>query len=57
LFQDPEALHMAAQTDGVVLALARGARRQHEVVSFRESAERLGLRLLGAVLTERREKA
>jgi MinD-like ATPase involved in chromosome partitioning or flagellar assembly len=54
---DAEGLHLASRSDGVVLALARGARRQHEVVGFRESAERLGLRLLGAVLTERREKA
>jgi len=43
---------LASMCDGVVAALAAGARRRWEVVDFRQELERMKIPLLGVVLTK-----
>lgn len=47
-----EGVLLAAMTEGVVAALASGARRRHEVVQFRQELNHLNIRLFGVVLTK-----
>jgi Mrp family chromosome partitioning ATPase len=49
--QTPEGVMISSMADGVVIAMAAGKRRQHEILQCREGLDRLKLRLLGIVLT------
>lgn len=49
--RDPAGLLLASQADGVVAAVAAGARRRDEIVTFRDELQRLNIPLFGIVLT------
>ncbi|WP_321471622.1 CpsD/CapB family tyrosine-protein kinase [uncultured Paludibaculum sp.] len=47
----PDALLLAAMTDGVVVAAATGDRRRHELQGLKQDLDRMKIPLLGVVLT------
>lgn len=47
----PDALLLAAMSDGVVVAAAAGARRRHELLGLKQDLDRLKIPLLGVILT------
>jgi tyrosine-protein kinase Etk/Wzc len=51
ILKTSEGMLISAISDGVVIAMAAGKRRLHEVRECREGLERLKVRLLGIVLT------
>jgi Mrp family chromosome partitioning ATPase len=53
LVKSPESVLLAALSDGVLLALAAGARTRDEVASFQEELRRLRIPLLGVMLTKK----
>jgi protein-tyrosine kinase len=57
ILQTSESVMLSSMSDGVVIALAAGKRRQHEIVQCREGLDRLKLRLLGIVLTKNSPRA
>lgn len=48
----PDGTLVASMSDGVVAAVAAGARRRHEVLQFRQELRQLNIPLLGVVLTK-----
>jgi Mrp family chromosome partitioning ATPase len=51
--KSPESVLLASLSDGVLLALAAGARTRDEVASFQEELRRLHIPLLGVMLTKK----